>query len=483
MESIHLIFDGITPRKSLLVLHGPEEAAAEIHLEGTLVLCVTEPLKVESVRLSFTGERWASWGNDSTQRRKENLIYRKDWHFIPSRPLRTETLPPGNYEWSFIHVISGHMPESVEGRSDNYLIYRLKATIGRGFLSPKIEDRKHIRIIRTLDPAADQLCHEKADYGNWKDKINYRIWIPTHGVVFGTIVTVVFRITPLIKGIRIGEIHLSLWEHEWVRIGRGTQVRARCYCPVKEVYTFPQGQATEVVNGLDCWYFARSLDLPTALRDCRQSVRVKDIHIVHDVEYTVRFVNSDGHTSDLIGYIPLFLYISRFLPFNENNEMTSPASGAIDPLAFAIGPAPTYENQERQHDLLFDGIESDGYFTPAGGLSGANTPFYSQSRRGSADNLASDGTNLENTSVGQDAPAATTSSEDSQVRQDGVPDIQAIIARYGTGYFVPRVQHYEYSQEELARIPSYRTAVRSDRLTPTNELAPRYHPTDPGSWS
>jgi hypothetical protein len=39
-------------------------------------------------------------------------------------------------------------------------------------------------------------------------------------------------------------------------------------------------------------------------------------------------------------------------------------------------------------DQLYDGIDRSGYMTP-GGVSGVNTPFYSQSRTGSAENLSS----------------------------------------------------------------------------------------------
>lgn len=266
-----------------------------------------------------------SWGNDGS---KGKLFHRFDWRYISSRPFRGKILEAGNYEWHFDHVIAGDMPESVEGRSDSYLIYRLRATIDRGFLSHNIIDRKHVRIIRTLNPAADPLCHEtvclpaygstrdlttdevQALTGNWEGKINYKIWIPTIGVVFGTTLIVWFRIAPLVKGLRLSKIHLSILETEWVHI-RGRRLRARCHRPVKDMYTFPEDQETEVFSGLDCWVFPMQLNLPTALRECRQSVTVEGFHIQHAAEFTVRFVNPDGHMSEVLA-----------LPYQQSDVMT-----------------------------------------------------------------------------------------------------------------------------------------------------------------
>jgi len=65
----------------------------------------------------------------------------------------------GNYEFPFEVIIPGDTPESVEGLPESWVIYRMKATIDRGRLQQNIHARKHVRIIRTLDPAALELAH------------------------------------------------------------------------------------------------------------------------------------------------------------------------------------------------------------------------------------------------------------------------------------------------------------------------------------
>lgn len=50
------------------------------------------------------------------------------------------------------------MPESVEGLSETWVMYRFKAEIGRKY-AKDIVARKPLRIIRTLDPSALELAH------------------------------------------------------------------------------------------------------------------------------------------------------------------------------------------------------------------------------------------------------------------------------------------------------------------------------------
>lgn len=88
------------------------------------------------------------------------MFVRHTWEFVHTGVKRGETLAAGNYEWPFDQVLPGHIPESVEGLQDTWIIYRMKATIDRGVLAQNVIARKHVRIIRTLDTAALELSHE-----------------------------------------------------------------------------------------------------------------------------------------------------------------------------------------------------------------------------------------------------------------------------------------------------------------------------------
>ena len=80
---------------------------------------------------------------------------RRVWDFQRS----SETLAAGNYEWPFEMIIPGCTPDSLEGLTETWVVYRMKATIERAMLQQNTLARRQVRIIRTLDPAALELSH------------------------------------------------------------------------------------------------------------------------------------------------------------------------------------------------------------------------------------------------------------------------------------------------------------------------------------
>lgn len=86
------------------------------------------------------------------------MFYDKTWRFRDPGKGKTEILAAGNYEYPFDVVLEGSMPESVEGLSETWVMYRFKAEIGRKY-AKDIVARKPLRIIRTLDPSALELSH------------------------------------------------------------------------------------------------------------------------------------------------------------------------------------------------------------------------------------------------------------------------------------------------------------------------------------
>lgn len=181
--------------------------------------------------------------------------------------------------------------------------------------------------------------------------------------------------------------------------------------------------------------------------------------------------------------------------------------GGVNPEAFAVGAPPGYG--EHQLDILYSDLDPAGYMTPAGGMSGIGTPFNSQSRRGSADNLASinamastavlptalqsrlsqldsrPGLNVGPAPIpaisgptdDSDVPASQDASDtlnagesqqdpnDTLSRRTSEPDSE----HSGTG-----PQHFEFSPEQLSKVPSYSTALRCQPQTPISEVPPTY---------
>lgn len=89
---------------------------------------------------------------------RERVFYDKTFRFRDAGKGKTELLQAGNYEYPFEVFLEGSMPESVEGLSETWVMYRFKAEIGRKY-AKDIVARKPLRIIRTLDPSALELSH------------------------------------------------------------------------------------------------------------------------------------------------------------------------------------------------------------------------------------------------------------------------------------------------------------------------------------
>ncbi|KAL9013340.1 MAG: hypothetical protein Q9173_001965 [Seirophora scorigena] len=503
-----------------LILRGNENEASSAILKGTLILCLSEPLRAPSIRLRFTGQKRVGWDTASSHVKKDEVFVRHTWEFMNTGSRRGETLAAGNYEWPFDYILPGHTPESVEGLQDSWIIYRMKATIDRGILAQNILARKHVRVVRTLDTAALELSHEMAVDNTWADKIDYTLSTPTKGVIFGTAVQVNFRIASLLKGLKIGEVSLRISETQDVIMDARKQTKkSRTTRNIAEDnFDFPQDQETVLVDGQDSWVFTRQINLPKSLRECLQTVDALGIRTKHSLLFNVKLINPDKHVSELHASLPLYIYISPNLLLDESNNMIMPNLGGIDPEAFAVGAPPMYG--DHQLDMLYNDLDPAGYLTPAGGLSGIGTPF-SQSRRGSADNLASInpmasagslsaalqsrlsyvGSTVDVNAVpalsqgishsAQDSPPGGVNdgpgSEDyvdpSDDQQDSDDHQSRRMSENGSEHAGSGLQHCEFSPEQLSKVPSYSTALRSPHQTPISEVPPTYQSMWAGGWN
>lgn len=329
-------------------------------------------------------------------------------------------------------------------------------------------------------------------HNTWTDKVDYTLSTPTKGVIFGTLVEANFKIASLLKGLMIGEVTTLVIETHDVWIDPKFPERKKSTWTrriAEDRYEIPQDEETRFVDGYDTLIFSRRLTLPKTLRKCLQTVDTKGIRIKHDLRFNIKLMNPEGHISQLTAILPLHIYISPLLLVDEDNNI-SPGylhgvDPGVDPRGYAVEAPPQYG--EHQSDVLYSGLNPSGYTTPAGGFSGVSTPFNSQSRRGSADNLAS----LHNINFTSITPIALQSRLNNLGNAaDANEDMSAIWPQRlpestSSGPFdaseseqadlsASGPQHLEVSQEEMCRVPSYSTALRSQPHTSIGEVPPTY---------
>lgn len=135
--------------------------------------------------------------------------------------------------------------------------------------------------------------------------------------------------------------------------------------------------------------FSRYLELPKSLNGCIQDCNVKGIKVRHKVKFNIQLRNPDRHISELRANLPVSMYISPALPINANNDLvdqTPQASRAAVAHDLENSAPPLYG--EHQLDQLYMDVDPSGYLTPGAALSGDATPFAS-SRNISSENLVS----------------------------------------------------------------------------------------------
>ncbi len=208
------------------------------------------------------------------------------------------------------------------------------------------------------------------------------------------------------------------------------------------------------------------------------------------------------------------IFLSPNLPLDENNNLINQNAQAITSESLTGAP-PMYG--EHQFDQLYSDVDPSGYMTPAGGVSGIATPFYSQSASTSTENLAPMDMMASNNiapnllqhclnnldAAGpnrftRDRLHASTSGD--QTIEHESPESSATQSHLpGRGYFdnptgttsrhsnsnpisrriseedpwAAPPQHIEFSPEEMSKVPSYSTALQS-RAMPINDNLPNY---------
>ncbi|TVY83199.1 putative HECT-type ubiquitin ligase-interacting protein creD [Lachnellula suecica] len=393
----------------VIVLRGGENEASSQILKGVVVLCLPSALKVEDVHLRMIGSLKVGWtdtrmtasGISNDRVNKATEIFSHRWApFVGSggsgsSSKGTTILPAGNYEWPFELVIPGSMAESVEGLPDSHVIYKLKGTVARGKLAYDLHCWKPVRVVRTLDPSALELAHAMTVENIWPNKIEYQLMIPQKAIIFGTSISVEMRFTSLLKGLKIGQIKCLLTESQEFTLPGATAHSERSYKYQRDIdsWTFEVNEEEHYrdmldESGQDGYVLKEEMPLPKRLSRYLQDVDVHGIKIRHKVKFTIALHNPDGHVSELRATLPITIFISPNMPLDAQGalvDQTPMSTQSRDVVQYA---PPLYG----QHvlDQLYADMDQSGFMTPAPQpQSGRGTPFYSQSRHGSSENLAS----------------------------------------------------------------------------------------------
>ena len=144
----------------------------------------------------------------------------------------------------------------------------------------------------------------------WDAKARYALKTPSKAFIFGTSIPVQLTMVPLLKGLRLGEIQMTLSEaqdyrHQDKNIRFGREVTR---------LSFQVDEALRVLDdqGQEGWLIERNMTLPTSLARCLQDVDALGIKVRHRLLLVIQLLNPDGHSSEVP--TPLSLFLSPSLP-------------------------------------------------------------------------------------------------------------------------------------------------------------------------
>ena len=356
-------------------------------MKGNVFLSNSAPVKCSGVNLLFYGDECVKyWYNAPgiAMVRTEGRFYKHEWNFAGGPK---GTIPPGDHTWPFELLIPGTIRESIEGGLYSYVVYGLKATLGRSKLHKDLNSYKHIRVIRTYDPAETDLAQTAGGSSNLSDKLVYEVSTPTRGVIFGTVVPVHYKFKLLVKGMEVNRIDTELKE-ECNLQGELSDHTMRHSVEVKTVvenlYDVPENLPLEDVDGTEGFHFVRELKLPHNLKQCSQTVEGEHIQNYHHIHYLARIKNPDGHFSVVRGSFPIHIFISPDLRIDESSQLLNPSPSFEATLEAGGFPVPPLYGQH-QYDQLYEGIDPTQYHLTH---SMASTPLDSTSRTTSHEDMA-----------------------------------------------------------------------------------------------
>ncbi|OAL52617.1 hypothetical protein IQ07DRAFT_378564 [Pyrenochaeta sp. DS3sAY3a] len=481
----------IKPESPFVVFYGESSESHETELKGKLILQNPESISVRSIRITLAGTRKVSWHLTNTVSpqpitQKTNFLI-ENLNLFPvngDNKNKAHKINAGYHEWDFSFKMPSNLDQSVEGLPTNWVVYNLKASVDRGYMSKQLSANTHIRVIRTLGrDLLESMPMEQINEDIWANKLAYKITVPQKNYIIGTHITADFVLIPLRKGVEISTIKMELIESRQLfadyagrRISSQTDMQVAVTegdMPDNSMRLVPNGveEADELFD--ESHRFSMTLDLPKSLKNCRQSVDTENIRLTHKLRLYVNLKNPEGHTSQLLVKNHVHLFISPNLPPNEDQSVVVDHeilnAQAIQDVVNQNAP-PTYGLH--QLDELYNDIDPSGFMTPGGYHSimnsGSNTPFYAHSRSGSAEDLASMDAVAQQPGGGASAAALQHRLQNLDMSNDRQSRFQAT-RQQSSGDSTPAVNNDQsyfdipsnYDMDALVRTPSYNTAVRT----------------------
>ncbi|CEG75280.1 hypothetical protein RMATCC62417_10350 [Rhizopus microsporus] len=414
MQLVHNPDFHITLETDHIILHGSVEESAGVILRGSVILNCQETTKVKSVSLKFIGKAKVNWteglGSHQKHYKDEKTIIKHEWSFLPLKR-KTYHLPEGHYKWDFEIPLPGDLPETVDHELGQ-VYYRLKAVVERPTFSINYTDRKSIRVSRMLLSSSLELTQPMVISNTWVDKLSYDISVPSKVFTMGSTIPITFALLPIAPDLQVRSVSCVLKEYITLTCADHSKMEGKVVKHLRD---------ESFSSGPDAWTKTELLPVPNIQSHQIQTDSICDLlKIKHKLKFTVSLENADGHISELRAAIPIV--IAEVSPEDEN---------ALPSYEDAWRSAPYDPQQVANLIARGDLPPSIAIYAPNAAATVANST------------LSSSDTEDEESSTRPSTPTSTQMTDP----WEGI---------------------------DLSRVPSYTTAIRSNRLYSFSGTLPGY---------
>ncbi|KAI8059958.1 uncharacterized protein B0P05DRAFT_574825 [Gilbertella persicaria] len=291
--------------KEIVLLGHASESAGKL-LRGSLVLSLTEPIKVRSVNLTFTGKMKVSWsegiGHHQHYHKQEKEIIEHNWEFLPVVDHKKAfTLGAGQHKWDFELL--------------------LPAVVERTAFLHNLVKKQVIQIVRCMLPSEFDLVQSLEIHNTWAEKMMYDILLPSKVHARGQPVPITFHITPIANRLRVRTLTVTLKEYCTYTANDCTKTDTRIVKLKREEDPFSTLNQHETSHPPVVWTKLLNLDIPpmsstAAFCDADNEM----IRIRHKLKFVICLINADGHLSELRCSVPIII-ISSIAEQTEFNTL------------------------------------------------------------------------------------------------------------------------------------------------------------------
>ncbi|KAH9446121.1 hypothetical protein MJO28_012041 [Puccinia striiformis f. sp. tritici] len=202
---------------------GDELNGAPVDLAGSIVLQLAEPTSFKHISLVLKAVARIDFLDPLSGKRyhQETPVFTNHSEFLPlcSDSSHTHTLQSGLHQFHFCLKLPPGLPASLRTSNGSGLIYyKLKAVAARPntFLlknSSRFETKTFLRVSRSFPAEALEWSQTLDIENTWPGKISYEISLPRKAFVAGETIPISIKFTPLVKGVRVTSLVVTIKEH------------------------------------------------------------------------------------------------------------------------------------------------------------------------------------------------------------------------------------------------------------------------------